>query len=217
MRAIDITGKQFGRLTALALSSKCVRRKDGSWMQRRWLCRCECGKNVILPVGALNNGHTQSCGCLKVDTNIKRLTTHGLAGEARISEYGIWSGMRRRCQDPSNPEWRNYGGRGIQVCHRWETFEWFLIDVGPRPSKNYSLDRYPDNDGNYEPGNCRWATRTQQRANQRFPTIKQIIEANVKKHGIEKTLEETMAAVMELLDAHAFTTSYLSKSERFEK
>src|SRR5262245_9255007 len=88
----------------------------------------------------------------------------------RSPELNSWYGMKNRCSNPKSSAWSNYGGRGIAVCQRWaESFNNFLADMGPKPSPKHSIDRYPNNDGNYEPGNCRWATQAEQRANQRPP------------------------------------------------
>lgn len=90
---------------------------------------------------------------------------HGHAGKhVKTSEYNIWRAMRARCANPKNPDYKSYGGRGISVCERWQDFSIFLSDMGERPSKNHSLDRI-DNDGNYEPGNVRWATIQEQASN----------------------------------------------------
>lgn len=88
--------------------------------------------------------------------------THGCT---HAPEYRVWAGMHQRCGNPKNVRYSRYGGRGISVCEQWSDFACFLEDMGKRPSKDHSLDRYPDNDGNYEPGNCRWATRSQQQQN----------------------------------------------------
>lgn len=115
------------------------------------------------------------CGCARAIEN-KRRTKHGLAG---TPEYHAWTAMKSRCNDPNSQAYDRYGGRGIKVCQRWqESFEAFVADVGKRPSADHSLDRYPNNDGNYEPGNVRWATRSQQQSNTRMTPARR--EANAK-------------------------------------
>ncbi len=104
--------------------------------------------------GSLKSGNTKACGCLH--------KTHGMSEHPL---YSVWGQMKERCQKPTNQAYKNYGGRGISVCERWESFENFLFDIGI-PPKGLTLERM-DNDGNYEPGNCKWATRSEQRANQR--------------------------------------------------
>jgi hypothetical protein len=94
-------------------------------------------------------------------------TTHGHAASGRTPEYNAWVSLNQRCKNPKNPRWKDYGGRGVTVCARWrDSFEAFLADMGPRPSSEHSIDRI-NNDGNYEPGNVRWATRAEQYANRR--------------------------------------------------
>lgn len=139
--AKDITGRTFGRLTAIRPTPA---RHNGYIV---WLCQCACGRNVHLPTTTLSNGYARDCGC-------KRAQRH-------TTEYKIWQGMLKRCR-PSGP--RRYAGRGITVCERWRSFDSFYADMGPRPSPNYSIDRI-NNDGHYEPGNCRWATEKQQKRN----------------------------------------------------
>lgn len=118
------------------------------------LCRCVCGKEKEVRHQYLRKGRSTNCGCL----TIRRNNSKNLA-------YGCWQSMKKRCNNPKDPFYHRYGGRGIKVCDRWQqSFRDFLSDVGPRPSKTYTLDRI-DNDGDYEPGNVRWATPKEQTAN----------------------------------------------------
>lgn len=145
-KLIDLTGQVFGRLTVL-------QRADTGRLKPDWLVRCECG--VVKPVNGsdLKAGKIVSCGCLQREKigNLRR--SHSLS---KSSEYNIWTLMKRRCLDENSLRYYRYGGRGIKVCDRWlEAFENFYADMGPRPHSKLSLDRI-NNDGNYEPGNCRW-------------------------------------------------------------
>jgi len=137
--------------------------------RRKYRCRCECGAEKIVDGPSLRIGASRSCGCLIGDTAKRVRTKHGdNRGNKPVPEYVAWTSMKNRCTNPNCERYEIYGGRGITVCARWmESYAAFLEDVGRRPGPEYSLDRYPDNDGNYEPGNVRWATREQQRANQR--------------------------------------------------
>lgn len=153
----DLTGLVFGRFTVINFTGF----RSGS---STWNCRCECGKIVNVFGGNLRRGLSKSCGCLRDEVAGKSSITHG---KTQTVEYGIWEGLRNRCQNPKHRVYRHYGGRGIAVCARWNDFTNFIADMGPRPSKGHSIDRFPNNDGNYEPGNCRWATASQQSDNRR--------------------------------------------------
>ena len=158
---IDLTNQRFGKLIA-------VRRLDRkkSTSGYRWLCRCDCGCETIVTVGRLRSGNTKSCGCFHRDTVRENMTTHGATLYKRYNPtYKSWQSMHLRCRYPSAAHYDCYGGRGITICKRWMSFENFLIDMGERPPA-HSLDRI-NNDGNYEPNNCRWATRSTQMKNRR--------------------------------------------------
>lgn len=159
--AASVIGMQFGRLTLIAVSGE--RTKDG---RTKVECSCSCGGRIIAAFKDIRSGSTKSCGCLQRESHLiaaKKNTRHGLTN---APEWESWQSMRRRCDNPMHKSFALYGGRGISVCERWLVFENFLADMGPRPSGT-TLDRYPDRDGNYEPGNCRWATNKEQQRNRR--------------------------------------------------
>lgn len=154
----DLAGRTFGKL-------KITREVEPRGVHRRWECRCACGRVKAFYQQNLLRGLSQSCGCAR-----KGPVTHGASN---TPEYQVWLSMRRRCEDPKATRYSNYGGRGICVCVRWQTFENFIADMGSRPSSkegarrsSYSIERI-NNDGNYEPNNCVWATHAQQGTNKR--------------------------------------------------
>lgn len=152
-RVTDITGQRFGKLTALRYIGK-----------RLWWCRCDCGKELLRCGKLMRTGKLKSCGCLIVDFNEQKHLKHGHARAHKATRtYRIWLGMIQRGK---NPAFGAHHGRGIRVCASWNNFVRFLADVGECPSNQHSLDRI-NNDGNYEPGNVRWATRAEQARNQR--------------------------------------------------
>ena len=166
LRLTNHLGQKYGRLLVIeqALS--------GAGGNSRWLCQCECGKTAIAYGQDLKRGKVVSCGCW----NQEKRTTHG---QSRTHIHAVWRMMRDRCNNPNNPAFRHYGGRGIKVCERWNDFVNFSADMGDRP-KGYQIERI-DNDGDYTPGNCKWATITEQRNNMRS---NHILEFNGESHTI---------------------------------
>lgn len=175
-RFTDLSGKTFGRLTALSFTGV---RGTGKSSGRYWLCVCICGETATIKASSLTQGHTQSCGCLRLDKVREAIGAHG---QCQTPEYRAWRAMKQRCLNPRDQGYANYGGRGIGTCQRWDSFVLFLEDMGPRPSRLHSLERLSNN-GNYEPSNCAWATKKEQCNNQRR-------SRRIEFNGVIKTLAE---------------------------
>lgn len=166
--------------TMLTVLGRAENTKAGS---AQWHVRCDCGRAFVAVGGRMRNGHTTTCGC-KATPAQRSGALHCLPRRARTyPENTVWQGMIARCHRPDTPAFATYGGRGIEVCCRWrDSFENFLADMGERPSPKHTIDRI-DNDGNYEPGNCRWATRVEQ-ANNKSDNV------CITRDGVTKTVAE---------------------------
>lgn len=188
MKAIDMTGQKIGRLMVIKqVKSKIT---PSGQPQRQYLCKCECGKEIVVRSLTLRNGETKSCGCYKIERakeNLKSIKPkHGLR-YTRV--YGIWKDMKQRCCNPNARHYDRYGGRGITVCEEWKNspeafYDWAMANGY---TDELTIDRI-DNNGNYEPSNCRWISMKEQasnRINSRFLTYKG------EKHTITEWAEKT--------------------------
>jgi hypothetical protein len=143
-------GSKYGKLTVLS------RAENDRFGRTRWNVVCDCGTKKVIALYQMNSGHTKSCGCIRGRSNFR----HGGRG---TPTHNTWVGMKQRCLYPKHDEYARYGGRGIQVCERWMTYENFLADMGEKP-EGMTIER-ENSDGNYEPANCRWATMKEQNRN----------------------------------------------------
>ena len=157
----NIIGQRFGRLLVTDYMP------GAGKISRTLVCKCDCGNTTIVNPGDLKDGKTKSCGCLRAEKMRESATTHSMVG---TSEYTAWGNMKRRCYNEKGKRYKDYGGRGITICASWLDQEYgflnFFRDMGKKPSSKHSIDRI-DNDGNYEPSNCRWSTMKDQNNNRR--------------------------------------------------
>lgn len=173
-RFIDLAGRRFGKLVAIKPNGQ------NRAKQYLWLCQCDCG-NASTAIGSnLIRGNTKACGCVRLTEIADRTRKHGMS-KTRL--FKIWAGMRKRCLNPKCKGYKNYGGRGITINPRWDSFENFYKDVFETYEETLSLDRFPDVNGEYGPDNFRWATQKTQNNNRRNNVI-------IELDGIKKTLSE---------------------------
>lgn len=173
----DITGKVFNRLTVVEKSGVQV---HGYGRSSSWLCLCECGKKVVRSAPYLRDIKNASCGCA-VGSHRR---THGMT---KSPEFARWVAMNQRCNNPNNTFFKNYGGRGINVCERWKSFENFYADMGPLPHQSYELDR-KDNSLGYSPENCRWIGKVENLYNRRTTIL-------VTVNGVQMNLSQASLAL----------------------
>lgn len=169
----DLTGQRFGRWSVTA------RAENTNKGQSQWLCVCDCGTVRVINTNNIRQGSSKSCGCLKDELTSARSKTHGLTN---TRTYRCWANMITRCENKNFSRHADYADRGISVCDNWQTFAGFLADMGECPSSECSIDRI-NNDGNYEPSNCRWATKVTQANNTRANNV-------VTFNGVSRTLAE---------------------------
>lgn len=154
----DLSGNRYGRLVVLN------RDLNAQKWKTYFICLCDCGKTKSIRCDHLRTGKIQSCGCFMSECTSKRNSTHNESG--KTAEYIAWRAMIQRLNSSSYHAKNRYAEKGVTICERWRnSFECFLEDMGRKPTKNHSLDRFPNMNGDYEPANCRWATSEEQQNN----------------------------------------------------
>lgn len=202
------TGERYGRLVIQFTE---YRTADGRGNRRACaVCKCDCGNSYDVLVKSLLSGKTRSCGCYQRDWTIAKHTTHGMN---RHPLYTTWCQMRQRCKNPNDSSYHKYGGRGITVCLRWNSFRTFVSDMGERPTSQHSIDRINNNKG-YSPKNCRWATKKEQAHNRRglrwysFCGERLIASEWAKRFGI------TLGTLIEAIDKHGWRVALKNADAR---
>ena len=175
---VDLSGLKFNRLTVIG-------RLPNIGCKALWECVCECGNKTKCLTSQLKSGNKKSCGCYRREVLLQLSTSHGMATVGNVAvEYRAWLSIKERCYNNKSKSYKDYGGRGIGMFDEWvNDFDSFLSYIGMRPSKNHSVDRFPNNNGHYEPGNVRWATPKEQAGNTRKSVI-------LTHNGVSKNLSD---------------------------
>lgn len=206
-RLINIAGKKFGMLTVIEKAGLNKR------LCALWLCICECGTTKVAMGVHLIKGEVKSCGCASSELKAIFHKTHGQAGYGnnRSSEYSTWDAMIQRCTNPNSQSYPDYGGRGIKIYESWlNSFEAFFEYMGKKPSPIHTIDRFPDKNGNYEPGNVRWATPKQQSRNHRrnkwveYEGEKMVVQDWANKYGVDSRRLAEQLKTKSLMDSISF-------------
>lgn len=165
---LDLTGKRFGRLTVIGVDKKV---KSGKRERYYWKCKCDCGNIKSVRTDCLTSGNVNSCGCLKKEQDRINLTKNHRHKLSKTHLWDVYYGMRSRCNNPEDKRYFDYGGRGIKICEEWsesiDNFaKWAYANGYDENNKDLQIDRI-DNNGNYEPSNCRWVSRSRNCRNRR--------------------------------------------------
>lgn len=209
----DLTGMTFGRLTVVGRSPVSSSGQEANRAQ--WHSVCDCGRATISPRYNLTSGKATSCGCFAAEiasaNAIARTGYRKLDARTRSAEYGAYRTMLSRCHNSNSTGYHKYGARGVVVCDRWRgSFDAFLEDMGSKPSRAHSLDRFPDQSGNYEPGNCRWATAIEQGRNRRNNRLTEVQAAEIRSR---REAGEKLRSIAQAFGVHLSLVSLIARGK----